>query len=86
MTNESKYRQPSSSFGNNWNFNENNFEKYNDFRKKNNVRRSEASDFEVRMKASTIFVPPNDRPKPVESRDHKIDNPFLRKSLLVNKE
>lgn len=63
LLHESKYTQPSSSSNNNWNFNQNNFDKRVDFSRKYNAHPSTVNDFEVRMKMKSTYVVPNDRPK-----------------------
>ena len=50
------------------------------------MRDSNYSDFSVRMKINSNYVVPNDRPKHVESRDVKLENPFLRKNLIGDRE
>ena len=83
---ESRYHQPSSASNNNWGFNKNNMGKRVDFSRKQDMRDSNFSDFSVRMKINSNYVVPNDRPKHVESRDVKLENPFLRKNLIGDRE
>ncbi len=39
----------------------------------------------MRMKISSVYVPPNSQSKVIEIRPEKMDNPFFRKNLLINK-
>ena len=35
---------------------------------------------------SSVYVVPNDRPKPRELKENNLENPFLRKNLLTNRD
>jgi hypothetical protein len=39
----------------------------------------------MRMRVSSLYTAPNNRPKVPEYREEKLDNPFFRKNLLVSK-
>ena len=86
LLHESKYYQPPSSSNSNWNFNQNNFEKKVDFSRKQSGHNANPNNFETRMRMKTSYVVPNDKPKIVPTKDAPLENPFLRTSLLMNRQ
>lgn len=71
---------------NNWTFNENNVGRKVDFSRKYEMTASQVSDFEMKMKMSAITTAPHARPRVVFVQDAKLENPFFRKNLIVDKE
>jgi hypothetical protein len=71
---------------NNWTFNENNLTRKIGFTRKQDLTSSRVSDFEIKLKMSSIGIPSKNAQKLAYAKEGRLENPFFRKNLLINKE
>jgi hypothetical protein len=77
---------PARPLENNWTFKDNNLDRRHDFSRKPELANSHVSDFEMKMKMSSIGMGSKQPQRAPYVQEGRLENPFFRKNLLINKE